>query len=404
MTPNNNPIDQDHRCDVIIVGGGMVGLATALRLARSGIKVAMLEASLPKETMHHNSFDSRTLVVNPASRQFWQDLGIWQSISQSAAVIDQVHVSNQGHFGTVLFDKNEFSVEALGHVVEAQVLGGVLWQQVKKTTGVHLIAPAELTAFEVSDEHVTVQFKHQQLSQKLQARLLIAADGAQSSIRQQLNLPTHTKAYEKTAIICNLKTEQPHRNRAYERLTRTGPFALLPFGDRMGLVWSNTHEQAGRLLAMDEGRFINAAQAAFGQRLGRFMQIGQRHSYPLHQVRVERQYANRVVLMGNAAHAVSPVSAQGLNLAVRGVRRLTQLLTEAHAHGSDLGAEKLLAEYQVASLPDQQQVLNYTDDLMTWFKIDEPVIAGLRSLGLLAIDSSPTLKKRLYELAGGLNY
>lgn len=391
-------------CDVIIVGGGMVGLATALRLARGGVQVMMLEANVPNEAMHHSSFDSRTLVVNPASRQFWQDLGIWQRLSQSATVIEQVHVSNKGRFGTVLFDKTDFDVDALGHVVEAQVLGSMLWQEVKQTSGVQLVAPAQVNAFEESEDQVKVTYSHQNQSKTITAALMIAADGAQSSVRAQLGLPTQTKAYEKTAIICNLKTERPHRGRAYERLTASGPFALLPFHDRLGLVWSNSHQRAEQLLAMDESAFMAQAQAEFGQRLGRFTQIGTRHSYPLFQIRVEQQFADRVVLMGNAAHAVSPVSAQGLNLAVRGVRRLTDTLLAAHKTGQDLGDEGILADYQEASMPDQNQVLNYTDDLMTWFKIDEPVIAGIRSLGLLAIDASPELKRRLYELAGGLNH
>ncbi len=280
----------------------------------------------------------------------------------------------------------------------------MLWQEVKQTSGVQLVAPAQLTDFAASDDQVNVTSSHQQHTQTIGARLLIAADGAQSSVRAQLGLPTRIKAYEKTAIICNLKTERPHPGRAFERITSSGPFALLPFHDRLGLVWSNDQQRADQLLAMDEAAFMAQAQAEFGQRLGRFTQIGKRHSYPLFQVRVEQQYTDRVVLMGNAAHAVSPVSAQGLNLAVRGVRRLTEALCQAHEQGADLGAESVLSAYQAASMPDQNQVLNYTDDLMTWFKIDEPVIAGIRSLGLLAIDASPGLKRRLYELAGGLNH
>jgi 2-octaprenyl-6-methoxyphenol hydroxylase len=395
---------QDNSCEVIIAGGGMVGMATALRLARTGIRVVMLEASVPDASLLHSSFDSRTLVVNPASRQFWEDLGIWQKVSQSATAIEQVHVSAQGRFGSVLFDKQDFAVATLGHVVEAQVLGSVLWQEVKQSANIQLLAPAHMTGFTVAQEAVTVEYTHQEQKRTLSASLLVAADGAQSAVRAKLQLPTRIKEYHKTAIICNLKTEQPHHNRAYERLTSDGPFALLPFHDRLGLVWSNSHEQAQQLLAMDERAFIEAAQRVFGQRLGAFVQIGKRHSYPLFQVRVERQYAERVVLMGNAAHAVSPVSAQGLNLAVRGVRRLTDAVLQARQHGEDLGAESVLAAYQQASMPDQDQVLNYTDDLMTWFRIDEPLVSGLRSLGLLAIDSSPTLKRKLYELAGGLNY
>ena len=155
---------------------------------------------------------------------------------------------------------------------------------------------------------------------------------------------------------------------------------------------------------LTESQFMEKAQKEFGFRQGQFIQIGQRHRYPLYKIKVEKQYQSRIVLIGNAAHTVSPVSAQGLNLAIRGVSRLCQLLHEVYHQGGDLGAEPLLLKYQNNSQADQDQILSYTDDLMTWFKIDEPIINRLRSLSLVAIDSQIGLKKRLFRLAAGLNH
>jgi len=394
--------DYKPQVEVVIVGGGLVGMATALALAEQDIHSVIIEAKVPDLNFSHSSFDSRTLVVNPASRAFWQQLGIWRTIENSVTAINQVHVSNKGHFGTVLFDKNEFQVDALGHVVEATVLGSVLWERVKQSPNVSMIAPAELVGFLVNDSSITINYTTQGKQKTLNAQLMIAADGAQSPIRTQLKLPTVTKSYERSAIICNVYTEQSHQNRAYERLTNTGPFALLPFHNRMGLVWSLKSQHAEKLVSMSENQFIQAAQQEFGYRMGRITQVSQRIHYPLYKVQVKKQYQQRIVLMGNAAHTVSPVSAQGLNLAVRGINRLCKTLTENKKQGIDLGLESVLCAYQHASHEDQQRTLNYTDDLMTWFKIDEPVVNTLRSAGLVAINSSLSLKKALYKTAGGL--
>ncbi len=396
--------EQPNQFEVVIIGGGLVGMATALSLAHAGIQVAMLEAKMPDISMFHTSYDSRTLVVNPASEQFWQQLGVWQSVVASATKINQVHVSSKGQFGRVLFDKDELEVPVLGHVVEANVLGAVLWDKVRNNPNIKVIAPATMSDFKVSDEAVTIDYELQGEHHQASAQLMIAADGAQSSIRKQLSLPTNTKAYKKTAVICSITPEKMHHNRAYERLTKTGPFALLPFNGRMGLVWSNEPEKAEQLLKMPQAEFIELAQAEFGYRLGRFTEVGKRHQYPLFKIQVEKQYDERVVLLGNAAHTVSPVSAQGLNLAIRGVKRLSALLANQHQQKQDLGALSLLENYQQISQQDQNQILTYTDDLMTWFKIDEPVINGFKSLGLVTIDSQINLKKKLFRLAAGLNH
>ncbi|TDR16839.1 FAD-dependent oxidoreductase [Marinicella litoralis] len=389
--------------DVVIVGGGLVGMATALKLAENGMSVIMLEAKLPDLNMHHDSYDSRTLVVNPASKAFWQQLGIWKKVETTATAINQVHVSNQGQFGNVLFDHNELEVMALGHVIEAHVLGAVLWEQLKQNANIKVLAPATMLDFSVAELNVDVLIESQG-KQRLKAQLMVAADGAQSAIRTKLDLPFTTKSYDKSAVICNISTEQAHQNKAYERLTKSGPFALLPFKDRYGLVWSNSNERTDELMAMSEHEFMAQAKQAFGCRQGLFTQMGQRHRYPLFKIQVEKQFQPRIVLMGNAAHTVSPVSAQGLNLAIRGVKRLCKLLQDQFNQGGDLGSEALLSTYQTCSQADQDQIMAYTDDLMTWFKIDEPIINTIRSLSLVAIDSQIGLKKKLFSLAGGLNH
>ncbi|MCX7545971.1 FAD-dependent oxidoreductase [Marinicella gelatinilytica] len=390
-------------CDVIIVGGGMVGLATALSLASQDYRVHLLEAGEPQQvkTDTHPSFDDRTLVVNPASQLFWEKLGVWSELAPHSTVVNSVHVSQNGRFGAVRFNHDAMHVPHLAHVIEARVLGRLLWEKVYRHKHIQLTAPAKLTHFTADEKSIQVHYQQDAQQKNQRALLLLAADGARSFVREQLNLPTITKNYHRTAIIANVATELSHHQCAYERLTASGPMALLPFHDRLGLVWTLPQEQAKQMLDTDDATFMDALQHAMGHRLGRITRVGQRSSYPLYRITVPQQYKSRVLLIGNAAHTVSPVSAQGLNLGVRGIQRLMAALSDARKQNHDIGSDLVLEAYQQQSWPDQQRILQYTDDLMTWFKLDVPVINGLRGLGMLAVDSSLLLKKQFYRLAGG---
>lgn len=387
--------------DVVVVGGGLVGMALSLSLARAGLSSLLLESNeAPSDSQTAEHFDDRTLVINPAAQQFWQDLGLWPEIKALTTAIKTVHVSNQGRFGVVRFNHQELQVPQLGHVVAAKSLAQVLFSQVEKHELITCLQPAQLLTFEQFDDHVKVVIDQQGVSSEVSAPLMVAADGVQSGIRTKLRLATEVKSYQRTAIVANLSTSQKHGHRAFERLTTEGPMALLPFKNRFGFVWSMHADKAADMLAMSDQQFLSAAQQHFGYRAGGFQRLGRRSSYPIYQIKVPTQHAHRVVLMGNAAHAVSPVSAQGLNLAVRGIDRLSRLL--AAQQGQDIGHNSVLKAYQDASEADQQRTLNYTDDLMTWFKIDEPVVNTLRSAALVAINSSLTLKQALFKTAGGL--
>lgn len=392
--------------DVAIVGGGLVGMALALSLAQKNIASVLIEAQA-NTVDDEEQFDDRTLVINPASQRFWHDLGLWSAIEGSTTQINQVHVSNQGQFGVVQFDHNEFGVPQLGHVIAAKILAHTLREAVEQQGLITSLQPAKLLGFEQLDSQVQMTVEQADQAKLVNAQLMVGADGVQSPIRKQLKLNTAVKSYQRTAIVCNITTSQKHQHRAFERLTQHGPMALLPFSNgtgnnRFGFVWSMPTTDAEHLLQADEASFIQQAQQQFGYRAGEFQQIGRRSSYPIYQIKVPMQHAQRVVLMGNAAHAVSPVSAQGLNLAVRGIARLSEQLQQAQQQKLDLGDVSVLKAYQLASDADQQRTLNYTDDLMTWFKIDEPFINSMRSLGLVAINANLNLKKMLFNTAGGL--
>ena len=407
IKPNKNPhnVTFDQSTDVTIVGGGLVGLAAALALSQIGLKIILLE-SFEVKNNSHPSYDDRTLVVNNASVCFWKNLNIWKNLSENITVINKVHVSNKGHFGNVIFNAKEFDSEALAYIVEAKELGFKLLEKVKEDNNIQLICPAQVIKFTPTDKVINICYQVA-LQDEIQtysicSKLMLAADGAQSSIRSQLKLETQVQSYDKTAIICNITPELKHNNCAYERLTSSGPTALLPFvNNRCGFVWTVDKQKAKEIINLPDNEFLRQAQTQFGYRLGRFLKVGQRTSYPLYLIKVPKQVKSRIILLGNAAHTMSPVSAQGLNLAIRDVAMLVEVINQSLGNKNDIGSDQVLNIYQSKIKQDQDQTMRYTDDLMTWFQIDHTMVSNLRSVGLLALDQMVFMKSNLYNRVSG---
>jgi len=397
VTKLNNKPDYD----VIIVGGGMVGMAAALSLSQLNLTIALLESTTPTGDSHP-SYDDRTLVVNQASVCFWKNIGIWQELNQNITPINKVHVSNKGHFGSVDFDKDEMNVNALAYIVEAKIIGFALKQACEEVDKITNITPALYNTMHNKDNCAEVEYSVDDEQHTISGTLVLAADGIQSGIRKQLGLETIIKSYKRTAIICNITPEYKHNNCAYERLTAKGPTAILPLvANRCGFVWTLEENKVQEILDLTDADFVTQAQQQFGYRLGKFIKAGKRSSYPLYLVTVPQQVKNRVILIGNAAHGMSPVSAQGLNLAVRDVARLFDVIQDKIQQGHDIGTDETLNTYQQAINKDQQQTMKYTDDLMSWFKIDEPIVTSLRSVGLFALNQSTYLKQELFHRVSG---
>lgn len=393
--------NKQHNFDITIVGGGMVGMAAAITLAKFDLSICLLE-NIEAVNDKHPSYDDRTLVVNRASIQFWKNIGVWDVLSNDITAIDKVHVSNKGHFGTVKFDAKSLQVDALAYIVEAKKLGFALQEKINNINNITTICPAKVIAFKTENNQVEISYSVSEKKYQLKTKLMLAADGAQSSIRQRLGLETIIKSYDRTAIICNITPELKHQNCAYERLTNTGPTALLPFvQNRCGFVWTVEKDKADDILNLSDESFLRHAQNQFGYRLGKFVKAGVRSSYPLYLITVPVQVKSRVILLGNAAHSMSPVSAQGLNLAVRDVAMLSDIIENTIDNNQDIGSDVTLNTYQKSIETDQSQTMSYTDDLMNWFKIDEPIVAAVRSIGLAALDNSLNAKKALFGRASG---
>ena len=390
------------RYDMIIVGGGMVGASLAIALARSGLKLALIEAFTPGADSQP-SYDDRAIALAYGTRRIFEATGVWPTLAECTEPIRDIHVSDRGHFGFTRLNAADEGVPALGHVVTARELGHVLLERMRQNPDLEVIAPARVTGFDDRGGQVLVEVERDGLMSSLLCRLLVAADGGDSAIREQLQVPVQRWQYGQSAVVTNVTPAQPHRNVAYERFTDTGPVALLPMtGQRCAVVWTVRDEQVDEVLGLDDGAFLAAFQACFGYRLGRFRRVGRRAAYPLSLLRARESVRGRVAIIGNAAHTLHPIAGQGFNLGIRDVAALAEVVDEAFKAGVDIGADETLAAYEAWRVAEQRNVALATDGLARLFSNPlMPVRLG-RNLGLLAMEFLPGAKRPLARAAMGM--
>jgi 2-octaprenyl-6-methoxyphenol hydroxylase len=389
--------------DVAIVGGGLVGASLACALAPLGLKIALLEA-VPPRAANQPSYDDRTLALSASSCAILRGLGVWPLLAETATAIREVHVSEINRAGKVVLRPTEFDLEEFGHVVEARVFGSAVMKFIDGLESVDFTCPAKVDSIETGQDLTRIEFVHGDEQRFLQARLLVGADGADSIVRKALGVAAQEHDYGQTAVICNVSTEKPHQGKAYECFTSTGPFALLPHvNDRCGLVWSTTTEQANELLDWSDDEFLNQAQARFGTALGQWNRIGKRSAYPLRLVRAKQDIGKRAVILGNAAHAIHPIGAQGFNLGLRDVAVLAELIAAALQKdaAADIGLPELLQTYSEWRAPDHEGTIAWSDGLARLYANPTGIASFARGAGLLAHALIPSLRRQLAVRAMG---
>ena len=397
--------------EVIIVGGGMVGLSLALMLAKAKIAVKLLEAiQYPNYedadlAPYHSSFDARNSALSRRSVQIYQELGLWDVLQQHATPILQVHITEQGSFGKARLLAEQEKVENFGQVIENAWLGRVLLTQVRQQPLIELIDGVQVTALTQDQDYAYIKALRGQQPLSLQAKLLIAADGRDYFCRQALGIGVDEHDYDQVAIVTTVQTSKPHQQVGFERFSPLGPLALLPLpGEyRRSVVWPVKKGTEQEWLGDDNDQhFLAALQQAYGDRAGKFQKTGKRFSYPLSQVLAEKQASGRVVLMGNAAHTIHPVAGQGFNLCMRDAYVLVRSLTEQLAKSSDIGEPRMLLAYEAARLTDQQRVIKFCDSVVRGFSNQNPILKLIRNTGLLAFDVVPGIKPLIANYAMGL--
>lgn len=277
-------------------------------------------------------------------------------------------------------------------------------EKLPQLEGVDYLCPAAVTAATVEDEAAFIEYTAEGVSERIQATLLVGADGANSFVRQSLGIEAEVHDYQQTAVICNITPEQDHHGRAFECFTPTGPFAVMPhvYG-RCGLIWCVGSDRVDELMQMPEHQFLKEAQSRFGDHLGKFVKSGRRSSYPLRLVRAKEDIRPRAVILGNAAHAIHPVGAQGFNLGLRDAAVLAELLCEESGKGAaaDYGSMELLTRYSHWRKRDQSGTIAYSDGLARIFSNPAPLAATARTAGLLAHAFIPSLRRQLAIRAMG---
>lgn len=377
-------------CDVLIVGGGLVGSSLACALDALGLRTVLVEAAPTRRV--ERGWDERHFVLTRTSIEALEWFGVWPSARDDAQPVRAVHVTGVGDFGSVRLEAGEYGLEAFGATLPARVLGESLAARVALLPRV-AVESGRLAALEAGDDLVRARVESDGTARGITARLVVGADGTDSAVRRLCDITVERVDYGQTAIVSVLALGKPHGGIAHERMTAHGPFALLPLaGDRAGLVWSMPSAEADRHLALDDANFLAAVQRLFGYRLGRFVRIGRRQPWPLARQIATRLVAPRVVLVGNAAQTIHPVGAQGFNL---GLRDVVALATRLSATGGDPGAADLLAAHAAARAADRERTVAWTESLLRGFARTGAVGRLARSAALVGLDAQAALKRDL---------
>jgi 2-octaprenyl-6-methoxyphenol hydroxylase len=391
--------------DILIVGGGMVGATMAYALSPLPLRIGVIEA-VPFKSDAQPSYDDRAIALAYGSAKIFESMGLWDKLADKVSPISRIHISDRGHFGVSRIDAAEEGVEALGYVIENRVVGAVLAEELPRLENVELICPATVTSVNLGGGTAQLTLEG---GARLNTRLVIAADGGNSVVRQLLTIPTRSWDYGQTAVIANITPGRPHQGIAYERFTDNGPVALLPNSyaaaedpRRCSLVWTVRRGDEERVLGLSDEEFLAELQGRFGYRLGTLEKVGRRNAYPLKLVRAKEQVRPRLALIGNAAHTLHPIAGQGFNLGLRDVAVLADVLADAVAESRDVGDSAVMQAYSDWRNWDHKKVIGFTDSLVRLFSNPLAPVALVRNVGLVTLDLVPPLKRLLTRQTMGL--
>ncbi|MDE2071077.1 MAG: 2-octaprenyl-6-methoxyphenyl hydroxylase [Gammaproteobacteria bacterium] len=387
--------------DVLIAGGGLVGASLAAALAPLPLKVGVVEA-VPFGAPGQPSYDERVTALSLGSQRVLAHIGVWPALAAEAAPIREVHVSERGRFAKTRLNAQELGVEALGYVVPNRAIGAALGGCLSRQANLQMLAPARVTSVTLQRDCVVATVAGG-AGRPVTSKLLVAADGAQSEIRTQLGIAARIWDYGQSALVCNLSVGRPRAGGAWERFTDQGTLALLPMGaERYAFIWTAERAHIEKLLTLPEAEFLQAAAALFNGRVGGLSRLGKRQSYPLKLVRAAAQTRGRALVLGNAAHSLSPIAAQGFNLSLRDVAVLADMLGGAVEQGEDIGAASLLAAYVKSRRRDQTGTAVFTDMLTRTFSNPLRSVALARNAGLIGLELLPFLRRQFLRRSAGL--
>lgn len=396
------------RTQVVVVGGGLAGLTMAAALGQAGIDTVILDQE-PAATRALPEFDGRSTALSYGSRRIVAQAGLWEAVAAQAEPILEIRIADGRAPVFLHFDHQEMAGEAdgapFGHIVENRLLRLAQFERLEALPAVRHIAPARVVAVETGAGNAAVTLAD---GRAVRADLVIGADGRFSFTRQALGVPARSWAYRQRAVVCTMAHAEPHDGIAVEHFLPAGPFAVLPMTDdaegnhRSSIVWTEDPDTADDLVHRPATAFDAALQAKVGDWLGPVQTLGRRFTYPLGVVHARRYGARRAALIGEAAHGIHPIAGQGLNLGLRDIAVLAELLVERNQLGLDLGDPALLRRYEQRRRPDNVAMILATDGLNRLFSTDFAPVHLIRDLGLAAVGRLPPVKRFFMRQAMGL--
>ncbi len=387
----------DLRVEVLVVGGGLNGLPLAIALASAGLEVAVLEKEKPTISTSE-VFDGRVSAIAYASRNLFKSIGVWDHVPEAQPMLD-IRITDGPSKLFLHYDHRQLGDEPFGHMVQNRHLRVALLKRANELESLTLLAPCGYSEINRDPSGVSATLTD---GRHVKAQLVVAADGRFSNLRKLAGIGTVGWSYDQAGIVCTVEHEFSHQGIAQERFLNPGPFAILPMtGNRSSLVWTEQTDTAAKIMHLDEDAFQAAMARRFGEYLGALKVVGPRWSYPLALHQADDYIAERMALIGDAAHGMHPIAGQGLNLGLRDVAALAEIIIDAARLGVDPGTTGNLEKYQQWRRFDSVMLLAITDGLNRLFTTDVDAVRMARDVGLAAVNKMPRLKGFFMEHARG---
>ena len=394
----------DYDADVIITGGGLNGPALALALSQAGLSVVVIDAQ-PARARAAAAFDGRAYALAIASKRLLGAIGIWDRVAEETQPILEIKASD-GRPGEgpapffLQFDSAEIEEGPMGFMLEDRHLYSAFLDAMEAEAGITHLPATTVTAQEAGPAGITVTLSD---GRQLTGRVLAGCDGRASGTAERAGIRRTGWGYGQTALVCAVEHEQPHHGIAQQFFMPSGPLAILPLkGNRSSIVWSETEEDARAIAALDDEDFLAVLRPRFGDFLGRIKLAGGRFTYPLSLTLADSYVADRLALVGDAAHGVHPIAGQGLNLGFRDVGALAEVLVEAHRRGEDIGAADVLERYQSWRRFDATTLALGMDAVNRLFSNDNPLLRAARDVGMGIVNGLPGLRRAFIRQAAGI--
>lgn len=395
MKPNNDIYD------IVVLGGGLVGLTVVNLLAKQGLKVGLLEKNPPNFASEGVKEDIRFSAISPGSIEVFQTIGVWESIIEGGvSAYEKMVVWDAVGFGEISFDAGEVNAPNLGVIIQNKIIIQALWEKAKERSEVHFILGKTPCHVIVEKDAVCVQMND---NETVKAKCLVGADGAESWLRTYLKFETTIVDYEQQALVATVETALPHCQTAWQRFLPEGALAFLPLKEtnESSIVWSTTPKEAERLMALTAGDFCEILTHQFDNRLGQVLKSSTRYTFPLKKIRVKNPVKHRVGLIGDAAHVVHPLAGQGVNLGLIDAKLLAETISKASETGIDIGDFLVLRRYERSARGKVSSMMMGLDFLKYFFSSKSTAAIGLRSIALNYLNKSKGLKKQVMWQAMG---